>query len=250
MNVIRSLIYVIVTALFTGIWGVICILCCVFPYKTRRALAIVWCKFCINFAKMMCGIDYEIIGLENLPNKPSVLLCKHQSAWETFFLFYALNVPVAYVLKKELLRIPFFGWALALYYMIPIDRSHGVRALRQVIAEGKDRLKKGLNIIIFPEGTRTQSGNTLKYQVSGTRLAIENEVDAVPIALNSGECWTRNPFNMQSGKITVSIGPSISSHGKTPDGMMQEVETWIETEMKRISPQAYQNKTYAEQNHS
>lgn len=240
MTFIRSLIFMLFLAIYTVVMGVICLAVFFLPYSIRRIFASCWACGTINMAKIICGIDYEVLGEENFPKEPCVILSKHQSAWETLFLYYALKRPVVYVLKKSLLYIPFFGWGLSLYHMIPIDRSQGVRALRQVIAEGKDRLNRGQSIIIFPEGTRTSSGEKLKYQASGTRLAIENHVNVTPIALNSGECWSRNAFLKKAGKITVSVGPSISSEGKTADSMMAEVETWIESEMRKISPHAYQ----------
>lgn len=192
-------------------------------------------------AKSICGIRYQIIGYENLPDEPVVLLSKHQSAWETIFLLYTMRRPVVFVMKKELLRIPFFGWTLALLRMIPIDRSYGTKAFRQVIEKGRKRLAEGLWIAIFPEGTRTAVGEKIKYRNSGTRLAIETQAKVVPIALNSGECWPRNSFIKKPGTITVSIGPPISPDEKSPDEMMSEVENWIESEMHRISPHAYQN---------
>lgn len=211
------------------------------PYKARYSLAKCWNASVIWLAKVICGIQYEIIGQENVPKEPAVFLSKHQSAWETIFLFYALGTPIIFVMKKELLKIPFFGWTLGILRMIPIDRDHGTRALRTVIEHGKDRIKKGLGIVIFPEGTRTAPGEKLKYRNSGTRLAIETKTKVVPIALNSGECWPRNSFIKIPGKITVSVGPAISSKERTADNIMNDVETWIESEMRRISPHAYQN---------
>ena len=207
----------------------------------RYLLASFWNRSVIGLAKVICGIQYEIIGIENLPDKPAVFLSKHQSAWETIFLFYAMQRPIVFVMKKELLHIPFFGWTLGLLHMIAIDRTHGTKAFRKVIEQGKKRLAEGLGIVIFPEGTRTAVGEKIKYRNSGTRLAIETNTKVIPIALNSGECWPRNSFVKKPGKITVSIGNPITVNKKTADSAMEEVEAWIESEMHRISPHVYKN---------
>jgi 1-acyl-sn-glycerol-3-phosphate acyltransferase len=211
------------------------------PYRIRFYLASCWNRTAIWLAKNICGIQYQITGYENLPDEPVILLSKHQSAWETIFLLYAMRRPVVFVMKKELLCIPFFGWTLMLLRMIPIDRSHGTKAFRKVIEKGRERLQQGLWIVIFPEGTRTAVGEKVKYKNSGTRLAIETRAKVVPVALNSGECWPRHSFIKKPGTITVSIGNPISPEGKSPDSMMSEVETWIESEMHRISPHVYQH---------
>ena len=236
----RSFLFLSILSFFTFIWASICLLTFFLPYRIRFNLAICWNKTIIWLAKSICSIQYQISGYENLPDEPIILLSKHQSAWETIFLLYAMRRPVVFVMKKELLRIPFFGWTLALLRMIPIDRTHGTQAFRKVIEKGKERLKQGLWITIFPEGTRTAVGEKIKYRNSGTRLAVETRTKVVPVALNSGECWPRNSFVKKPGTITVSIGSPISPEGHTPDSMMSEVEAWIESEMHRISPHIYQ----------
>jgi 1-acyl-sn-glycerol-3-phosphate acyltransferase len=195
--------------------------------------------FVIWAARVVCGIEYEVKGRENLPDSPVILLSKHQSAWETIFLLANMPRPLVFVFKKEILYIPFFGWGIALLRMIPIDRKQGKNAFKSVVMHGKRRLKDGQWIIMFPEGTRTPVGSQGKYKSGGTRLAVETETPVVPIALNSGECWPKNSFIKKPGKITVSIGKPISSEGQTPDGLMEQVEQWIESEMRVISPHAY-----------
>jgi 1-acyl-sn-glycerol-3-phosphate acyltransferase len=167
------------------------------------------------------------------------VLSKHQSAWETIFLLPNMPRPLVFVFKKEILYIPFFGWAMALLRMIPIDRSQGKHAFKHVVRHGKRRLADGQWIIMFPEGTRIPVGQAGKYKSGGTRLAIETGAVVVPIAHNSGECWPKNSFIKRPGLVTVSIGKPISPEGQTPDGMMQQVENWIESEMRVISPHAY-----------
>jgi 1-acyl-sn-glycerol-3-phosphate acyltransferase len=147
--------------------------------------------------------------------------------------------PLVYVFKKEILYIPFFGWGMALLRMIPIDRSKGKRAFAHVVKIGKQRLADGQSIIMFPEGTRIPVGQKGQYKSGGTRLATATGAMVVPIAHNSGECWPKNSFIKRPGLITVSIGKPISPENHTPDSLMQEVENWIESEMRVISPHAY-----------
>lgn len=236
---LRSLCFGIVQVVFTPIWACVCFVTIWLPFPIRFYIATRWNVITIWFAKIICGIDYQIIGIENLPEVPSILLCKHQSAWETIFLIDISPKPLSFVLKKELLYIPFFGWALALMRNIPIDRSQSVNAIRQLVRKGSQRLKDGQWVVIFPEGTRTAVGKKGKYLNGGSRLAIESGAPVVPIALNAGECWPRNSFIKKPGMITVSIGKPIWPEGYTPDELMRKVENWIESEMHRISPDAY-----------
>lgn len=150
---LRSLCFGIVQVVFTPIWACVCFLTIWLPFPLRYYIATRWNVITIWFAKIICGIDYQIIGKENLPDVPSILLSKHQSAWETIFLISVAPKPLSFVLKKELLYIPFFGWALALMRNIPIDRSQGVSAIRQLVRKGSQRLKDGQWVVIFPEGT-------------------------------------------------------------------------------------------------
>jgi len=232
---LRSLLFTLVLVIVTPVWACVCFLALPLPYRQRYYVTSRWNVFAIWLAKVVCGIRYRVKGYENLPDAPVVLLCKHQSAWETIFLLYSMPRPLAFVLKKELLYVPFFGWALALMRVIPIDRKQGMRALRQVTALGKKRLEEGQWIIMFPEGTRMPVGEKGKYHASGTKLAIDTKALVVPIALNSGECWPRNSFIKRPGLVTVSIGKPISPEGKRQEAMMAQVENWIESEMRIIS---------------
>lgn len=239
---LRSALLALCMLFFTPFWACICMLAAPLPYPKRYFVISRWNAVVIWLAKAICGIRYEVKGRENLPDAPAILLCKHQSAWETIFLLYQMPRPVVFVLKKELLNIPFFGWALRLMHSIPIDRKQGVRAFRQVITEGRKRLEDDHWIVMFPEGTRTPVGEQGEYKGGGTRLAISTKTLVVPIALNSGECWPRNAFIKRPGLITVSIGHPISPEGQTHESMMQHVENWIESEMRIISPGAYLRK--------
>jgi 1-acyl-sn-glycerol-3-phosphate acyltransferase len=236
---LRSLLFTTIMVLATIIWACVCLLVAPFPYRTRFFVTSRWNVFIIWCARVICGIRYQVKGYENLPQAPAILLSKHQSAWETIFTLYAMKRPLVYVFKKEILYIPFFGWGMALLRMIPIDRSKGKNAFAQVVTNGRKRLAQGLSIIMFPEGTRIPVGQKGRYKSGGTRLAIETATSVVPIAHNSGECWPKGSFIKRPGLITVSIGKPISPENHTPDSLMQEVENWIESEMRVISPHAY-----------
>ncbi|HWT71928.1 MAG TPA: lysophospholipid acyltransferase family protein [Oxalicibacterium sp.] len=236
---LRSLLFAVIMFVATVVWAFVCFLAAPFPYTTRYYVTSRWNMFIIWLAKVLCGIRYQVKGMENLPDAPLILLSKHQSAWETIFLLWRMPRPLVFVLKKSLIYIPLFGWALALLRMIPIDRKNGKDAFAQVVREGVQRLKDGQWIIMFPEGTRIPVGKQGKYKGGGARLAVETQTPVVPIALNAGECWPRNAFIKKPGLITVSIGKPISPEGLNAVELMQLVENWIESEMRVISPHAY-----------
>lgn len=236
---LRSLLFALLITLATVVWAPMCFLFAPMSYPNRYYWTSRWNVFVIWAAKVVCGIRYEIRGYENLPDGPAVLLSKHQSAWETIFYLCAMPRPLVYVFKKEITYIPFFGWGIALLRMIPIDRSKGKDAMARVISIGRKRLADGQWIIMFPEGTRSAVGRQGKYKGGGARLAVETNTTVVPIAMNSGECWPRNAFIKKPGLITVSIGKPISPEGLTPGELLQKVETWIESEMRVISPAVY-----------
>lgn len=236
---LRSLVFMLTMTIATVVWAPLCFLAAPFPYRMRYWWTARWNVFVIWAAKAICGIRYEVKGYENLPDAPVILLSKHQSAWETIFYLMYMPRPLVYVFKKELIYLPLFGWALGLLRMIPIDRSRGKDAFAQVVAHGKRRLANGMWIIMFPEGTRTLVGQQGRYKGGGARLAVETGTPVVPLAMNSGECWPKNSFIKKPGVITVSIGKPISSAGREAAELMLEVENWIESEMRVISPHAY-----------
>jgi 1-acyl-sn-glycerol-3-phosphate acyltransferase len=239
---LRSLIFFLLMSLATAIWAPLCFLFAPLPYEKRYYWTSRWNVFVIWAAKTVCGIRYRIKGMENLPDGPAVLLSKHQSAWETIFYLCVMPRPLVFVFKKEILYIPFFGWGIALLRMIPIDRKKKLGALSQIVEQGKNRLAAGLWVIMFPEGTRIAVGERGRYKGGGALLAVDAQVPAIPIAVNSGECWPKNSFIKKPGLITVSIGAPISPQGLTANEVMQKVENWIESEMQVISPHAYSSK--------
>ncbi|MGS0743084.1 lysophospholipid acyltransferase family protein [Glaciimonas sp. GG7] len=235
---VRSVLFLTIMTIATVVWAIACLFFAPFPYNKRYYLTSRWNVFIVWLAKVLCGIKYRVIGAENFPDAPVVVLSKHQSAWETIFLLQMTPRPLVFVFKKSLTYIPFFGWAIALMRMIPIDRK-GRDAFANVVTQGRKRLADGQWIIMFPEGTRMPVGQKGKYKHGGTRLAIETNVAVVPVAVNAGECWPKNSFIKKPGMITVSIGKPISPEGLNSAQMMEKVETWIESEMRVISPHVY-----------
>jgi 1-acyl-sn-glycerol-3-phosphate acyltransferase len=209
------------------------------PQRTRYFMATGWTRLAIWAARVICGIRYSVEGWENLPAGPAILLPKHQSAWETLWLPSVMPRRLSFVYKRELHWVPFFGWGLATLGMINIDRSKGQDAFEQVVQQGGEHLRDDWWIVIFPEGTRTPPGSTRRYKTGGARLAVRTNTPAVPIALNSGECWPRKAFIKRPGLVTVSIGKPIAPDGKTAEEMAALVESWIETEMRRLAPHRY-----------
>jgi 1-acyl-sn-glycerol-3-phosphate acyltransferase len=205
----------------------------------RYWMAVGWCRSTVWAARWLCGIRYRIEGFENLPDGPAVLLPKHQSAWETVALPAIMPRPLCYVFKRELLFVPFFGWALGLLKMVHIDRRQGHNAFASVTRQGRERLADGSWVIMFPEGTRTPVGKQGKYKTGGARFAVASGAPAVPIAHNAGHLWPRNSFFKFPGIVTVSIGKPIETVGLTADEVNTRVENWIEAEMRRIDPDAY-----------
>ena len=189
----------------------------------------------------LLGIRPKVIGLENMPQEPCVILSKHQSAWETMTLqdYVPKGAYCVFVLKKELLSVPFIGWGLAAMKMISIDRKAGKDALDQVVQQGRERLQQGFYVIVFPEGTRVAPGQKKRYKAGGAYLATHVGCKVVPIAHNAGELWPRQAFLKKSGTVTVSIGPAFDASGMTENEVKQRAEAWIEAEMRRLSPHRY-----------
>jgi 1-acyl-sn-glycerol-3-phosphate acyltransferase len=181
------------------------------------------------------GIDWRIEGREHLPTTPAVILSKHQSAWETMA-FQMIFPPQVHVLKRELLWIPFFGWGLALMSPIAIDRGRGVAALRSIARRGRERLRQGFWVVVFPEGTRVAPGERREYQIGGAWLAAESGAPVVPVAHNAGLFWPRNAFLKRPGTVTVRIGPIIEAANRDPKTINNLAETWIEEQQRTLCP--------------
>ena len=207
-------------------------------------LARPWLRGAIEAARWLGGIHYQVVGEEHLPSagdNQRIILCpKHQSTWETFFFASRMPHPLAYVFKRELLFIPFFGWAMACLNMIPIDRSARGDAWSKVASLGEELMDAGKWVIMFPEGTRSRRGEQGVYKTGAARLALAAGASIVPIAVASARCWPRKSFSFIPGAVAVSVGPPIVGHGGESAGeLMERVEYWVENEMRRIDPEAY-----------
>lgn len=203
------------------------------PMQRYRFLS-QWARCMLWWLRISCGLSFTVKGRENIPDSPSIILCKHQSAWETLAL-QLIFPPQVWVLKRSLLLIPFFGWALALTSPIAINRAAGREALKQLVTLGKERLAKQFWVVIFPEGTRTSPGERGKYHIGGAWLATHTKTQVVPVAHNAGEFWRKNSFLKYPGVIEVSIGKPLQTDDLKADELNQQVEDWIEAEMKTFN---------------
>ncbi|MDE2607674.1 MAG: 1-acyl-sn-glycerol-3-phosphate acyltransferase [Burkholderiales bacterium] len=211
------------------------------PYTLYR-IARAWLGVVMHGLTVICGVRWRVRGAENLPSgqtSPAILLVKHQSTLETFLMPVLMPHPLAYVFKRELLYVPFFGWAMGRLDMIHIDRSQRAQAFNKVVQQGKRLLAQGTWVIMFPEGTRIPRGQAGNYKSGGTRLAVATGAPVIPIAVSSARCWPRKAFVKRPGVVDVSIGRPIPSEGREADDITREVEAWIEAEMRRLDPEAY-----------
>ena len=236
--VLRSALFLFLATLITAPFGLLITLAVVLPMRCRFALIALWRRLFMALCAGVLGIRYRVIGAENIPSRPSVILSRHESAWETVALQDIFPDQV-FVLKKSLLYIPFMGWAFAAVRMISIDRSAGRDALRQVVRQGVERLKAGYWVTIFPEGTRLAPGETRRFKTGGGHLAVKAGAPIVPVAHNAGDLWARNAFVKRPGTVTVSIGPAFDATGMSEAEVNKKAEAWIESEMRRISPHRY-----------
>ena len=243
MNLIRSVLHVLWLILTVIPWALFVVLASYFVSSTQVYwICAGWLKLAVGSGTFILGIQNRVTGMENLPTgvkDPAVLLVKHQSTWETFVMPALMPHPLAYVFKKELLNVPFFGWAMARMDMIHIDRGQQSKAFAKVVTQGKRLMGEGVWVIMFPEGTRIPRGQVGTYKTGGTRLAIEAGVPVIPIAVTSAKCWPTKAFIKKPGVVDISIGKAIASEGREPDELMQEVQAWIESEMRRLDPEAY-----------
>ena len=204
------------------------------PFSLQYKLASFWGTYVMFMTKAICGLSYQASGLENItPEQNAIVLCKHQSAWETIFLMAALP-PSSILLKKSLLRIPFWGWAMATLKPIAIDRSNPKQALSQLLKQGAKRLQEGYWLVIYPEGTRMAPGEQGKFSASGSLLAQRTAYPIIPIAHNAGEFWPRNSFLKYPGVIQVKIGPAIPTEGRKSRDINADAEAWIKNAMQEI----------------
>lgn len=237
LSAIRSLLFLLFQLLVTPLYAAAMLLMAWSPRLWTYRMAASWCGINLWGARWLCGIRWRVTGLENIPADtraaPHIVMSKHSSTWETMSLTQYFP-PLAYVAKKELLSIPFFGWGFALASPITIDRKAGTDAMQQIVAQGRERFKQGFWIVIYPEGTRIRAGTRAKYKTGGARLAIAMDVPIIPVAHNAGFLWPKGMAGKRPGTLTMTIGPPISPTGKDPGMLTQELEAWIEGEVARL----------------
>ncbi len=204
-----------------------------FPYIIRYRVVTAWPKYHIWLLKMLCNLRYEVQGLENLPDGAAIVLAKHQSTYETFVLNY-LFPPYTWVLKRELMWVPFFGWGMALLRPIAINRSSGHKAMGQLIEQGRERLASGLWVVIFPEGTRIPVGKKGRYRLGGPILAHETGYPVVPVAHNAGTYWPKRGLVIKPGVVKIVIGPVIDSKENSAEQIRRLTEDWIESTVQKL----------------
>jgi 1-acyl-sn-glycerol-3-phosphate acyltransferase len=236
MKYLRATAFVAVVILFSVPLTTLIALSWHLPWRWRIALSVTWRRCFMASVRGILGIHMRLKGAENLPNSPCIILSKHQSAWETVALQEVFQPRwLIFVLKRELIRLPFIGWGLAAMRMISIDRQAGASALDQIVEQGRERLQAGFSIVVFPEGTRVAPGTRRRYKGGGAHLAVATGYPVVPVAHNAGELWPRNAFVKTPGVVTLSVGPAIDPRGKSAEEVLREVEAWIEGEMQAIS---------------
>jgi 1-acyl-sn-glycerol-3-phosphate acyltransferase len=237
MRDLRSLLFALYQVVVTVTWALLVLLMFWLPARPRFRFISVWCRLMLWGARWICGIRHRVIGAGNIPSgdrlPPHIVMSKHSSTWETLAL-HLFFPPLAFVAKKELLSLPFFGWAFALASPITIDRKAGTDAMQQMVAQGRERFRQGFWFVVYPEGTRIKAGTRAKYKTGGARLAIALGVPIVPVAHNAGYLWPKGVRGKRPGTVTISFGPPITPAGKTAQHLTAEVEAWIENEVARL----------------
>lgn len=233
MAYVRSSIFLMVQIFWVSFYSTLVLFTLPFVPHARYRFASGLAYSLMWLLRVICGVRMEVRGAEHIPKQPCIVLCKHQSAWETFAL-QTVFPPQVWVLKRELLWLPFFGWGLAMTSPIAIDRSKGKQAMRQLLEQGRDRLASGFCVVIFPEGTRMPYGVRGKYKMGGAMLGASTGAPVVPVAHNAGKFWGRNAFLKRPGTIVMSIGKPIDPAGLTAEEINRRAEDWIESEVARL----------------
>ncbi len=238
MLILRTSLFYIGAIAVTVTWGTLsCLVAWVLPFRQRFIFVIVyWSRMVLWWLRVTCRIDHHISGEEHIPDRPGVVLSKHQSTWETLFL-QALFIPQTTVLKRELLHIPFFGWAFRLLKPIAIDRGARGNAYKQLILKGKERLEAGVWVVLFPEGTRIEPGKTGTFQRGGAALAVANRCPMIVVAHNAGHFWPARHLTKYPGTIEVVVSPPIDTLDRSPNEIIREAREWLENTMSRLDAQ-------------
>ena len=238
MTLLRSLLFLLGAVLVTAVFGILVPLGGLFGFRVASRLAAAYTESVMQWARLSVGIRWEVHGWENVPDHPVILMAKHQSAWETLFM-EARFPPQCWIVKRELLWLPFVGWGLMAVRAIAINRSSGQSAREQIVEQGARRIAEGMWVSIFPEGTRVAPGKAGRYGIGGALLATRTGTPILPIAHNAGEYWPRYAFRKRAGVVQVVIGPLIRTAGRDPISVNVEVQGWIEAQMRIISPERY-----------
>lgn len=237
---LRVILFYLLLSSSSLIWCVLTVWLAPFLSFSARYRLIVrtWCRVAVWLARVVAGVNYQVLGAHNVPQRPCVILAKHQSTWETFFLS-AYFEPLSQVVKRELLFVPFFGWALAAMRPIAIDRDNPKQALKQLAKQGAERLQQNAWVLVFPEGTRIPVGQTGKFSRGGSALAVNAGLPVLPVAHNAGECWPKEGWAKFRGTISVSIGEPMYAEGDGPRAIAelnQRAEAWINQEVASFAP--------------
>jgi 1-acyl-sn-glycerol-3-phosphate acyltransferase len=233
MQYIKSSIFSLYMVLTVVIFGLLNLLLFFISYKKRSYILKNWARSCLYVLDKVCHTKVVISGMENVPDSACIVFSKHQSTLETIVL-QTIFSPQVWVLKRELLWLPFFGWTLALGKPIAINRSSGTKAIKQIIDQGIDRLKNKYWLIIFPEGTRSRPGHKVKYKIGGAILAEKSGYDIIPVSHNSGYFWPKGQFLKKPGIIQFVVGPVIKNNNRPAKELLHEAETWIESEYESM----------------
>ncbi len=232
-NFIRSSLFYLGLIPLTVIYSFISILILPLNRPARYKIITGWARACLTWLKFTCNLSWVVEGAENITQNSGVIICKHQSAWETISL--QLIFPrQSQVIKRELIWIPFFGWGLASLNPIAINRKSSVRSLKSVLMKGEERIKQGWWVLIFPEGTRIPVGEVGQYKQTGAALARQLGCPLIPVAHNAGAFWPRKSFQKKEGMIRVVVGKPISTHNKTTKEITEEAKIWIESTCAKL----------------
>ena len=237
LNLLRSIVFALAAALITPPYAFLALAIFFLPPMTRYRIISTWSVAIVWLARIICGVRWKVTGTERLPAVPSIILSKHQSAWETLA-FQAIFPPQVWVLKRSLLWVPFVGWGIGMLSPIAIDRSQRIRALKQTLEQGRARLAQGFWVVVFPEGSRVDPGTRGTWQIGGPWLAAHAGAPVVPVAVNSGELWPRNGFIKHPGTIEVMILDPIDPAGMKAEALSRLVEQRIEDAMLQLNGKA------------
>lgn len=237
LTALRSALFLMVLSISIIIYALVVFLTLPMPVRRRIRVVNAWVAFFGWWLRVSCGLDYRVTGLDGLPDGPAVIFARHSSAWETLA-FQRLFPAYAWIIKRELLWLPFFGWGLAMLHPIAVDRSRGREAVEQIAQQGCRRVEDGFWVMCFPEATRMAPGERRRFGMGGAVLASRSGCPVVPVAHNAGIFWRRRGFYKHPGTIQVVVGPAIETRGKTPEAINAEAKAWIDAMTERLELEA------------